>query len=93
MSIMNGSGSTKFDYSIIVTDEFDTNVYTGQIRGNDLNSAARNVVRARTDWLDEGFGDVLEPVITISRDSDGNFIVDVESHGLGEAGIVLERIS
>jgi hypothetical protein len=82
----------KFDYSIIHTNDVDTYIYTGEVSG-DLESAARSVLRERTDLLDDGFGDALAPTIEISRQADGTFIVDIDTHGLGEAGILLQKIS
>lgn len=82
----------KYDYSIIYTNDVDTYIYTGEVSG-DLESAARSVLKERTDLLDDGFGDALAPTIEISRQSDGSFIVDIDTHGLGEAGILLEQVA
>lgn len=84
---------TEYNYNIIVVDENDeVEILSGTVQGSEPRLAARSIVERSTDWY-ESDCDALTPTIEISRDRDGNFIVDVDSHGLGEAGIVLEQIS
>lgn len=67
----------------------DGPAYAGTIRGNDPRDAARNVIRARSDILDDAYCTELEPVFTVERNADGTFTVEVETHGLGDATITL----
>ena len=83
---------SEYLYNIIVVDENDeVGIYSGVSSGNDLHAMAQVVVEAHTDWFDP-YCDALTPTIEIERDSDGNFIVNVDSHGLGSAGIVLTGV-
>ncbi len=86
----------KYDYSIVLTDAEDANecdVFTGEVEANSPHEAATEVIRTRTDWLEDVFAN-LAPTIELSRNSDfGVFEADVDSHGLGHAGIVLEKVS
>ena len=84
---------TEYLYNMIVVDENDNvEILDGIIAASEPRLAAQSVVEVRTDWCDS-LCEALQPVIEISRDSDGNFIVDVDSHGLGNAGIVLTQIA
>jgi len=65
--------------------------YAGTICGRDPREAARNVIRARSDILDDAYCTELEPVFTVERNADGSFTVEVETHGLGDATIQLMR--
>ena len=95
--LMNGEGNQEYDYGMIFTDDFHgTNVYTGTIRANNPREAAYNVVRKHTDLVDDWYRDrpdFLEPVFTVARNTDGTFTADIETHGLGEVGVSLTRIS
>ena len=77
---------------IVVSEDEEVGIYSGVASGNDLHAVAHVVVEAHTDWFDLDC-DALTPTIEISRNSDGGFEVDVDSHGLGKAGIVLEQVS
>lgn len=68
----------------------DGPAYAGSIDGADPRDAARNVLRERSDILDNTFAG-LEPVFTVERNADGSFTVEVETHGLGDATIDLLR--
>lgn len=84
---------TEYNYNMIIVDENDkVDILSGTIAATEPRLAAQSVVEIRTDWC-ESFCDALQPTIEIERDSDGNFVVDVDSHGLGKAGIVLEQVS
>jgi len=67
----------------------DGPAYAGVIEGSDPRDAARNVVAYRTDILDDT--GALAPVFTISRNSDGTFTAEVDTHGLGDIVVDLER--
>ena len=88
----------KYDYSIILSDAEDSlatecDVFTGSVEANTTRQAVRKVLNERTAWLEYEFND-LSPTIEISRNSElGVFEVNVDSHGLGVAGIVLEQVS
>lgn len=69
----------------------DGHSYAGTICGRDPREAARNVIRARSDILDDAFCTELEPVFTVERNADGSFTVEVETHGLGDVTIQLMR--
>ena len=65
--------------------------YAGVISGNDPRHAARNILRERTDILDDVYGDHLEPVFDVVRNSDGSFTVEVDTHGLDDCVVHLLR--
>ena len=67
----------------------DGPAYAGSIDGADPRDAARNVLRERSDVLDDSLGDTLEPVFEVSRNADGSFTVEIETHGLGDATVDL----
>ena len=69
----------------------DGHSYAGVIRGRDPREAARNVILARSDILDDAYCNELEPVFTVERNADGTFTVEVETHGLGDVTITLTR--
>jgi len=84
---------SEYNYNIIIVDENDeVEILSGTILGSEPRHAARTVIETETDWC-ESYCDALDPTITVERDSDGNFVVDVDSHGLGKAGIVLTKVS
>lgn len=78
----------KTEYGYTITPE-DGPAYAGVIEGRDPRDAARNVVAARTTILDDT--GALAPVFTISRNSDGTFTVEVDTHGLGDITVDLQR--
>jgi len=65
--------------------------YAGVIRGNDPRHAARNVLKARSDILDDVYGEHLEPVFDVTRNPDGSFTVEVDTHGLDDCTVQLLR--
>ena len=69
----------------------DGPAYAGSIDGADPRDAARNVLRERSDILDDSFGDTLEPVFDVVRNSDGSFTVEVDTHGLDDCVVHLLR--
>ena len=84
---------TEYYYNMIIVDENDNvDILSGTIAATEPRLAAKSVVEDKTDWC-ESFCDALQPTIEIERDSDGNFIVDVDSHGLGKAGIVMTQVA
>jgi len=84
---------SEYNYNLIIVDENDeVEILSGTIFGSEPRLAARTVIESKTEWY-ESYCDALQPTITVERDSDGNFVVDVDSHGLGNAGIVLTKVS
>ena len=84
---------SEYNYNIIIVDDNDeAEILSGTVCAAEPRLAARTIVEAETDWCDS-YCDALDPTIHVERDSDGNFVVDVDSHGLGKAGIVLEQVS
>ena len=93
-------GAQEYGYTITFHDGVEYNgtillegghSYAGVIRGKDPRDAARNVIRARTDMLDEFYGDELELVYDVVRNADGSFTVEVDTHGLDDCVIQLQR--
>lgn len=84
---------TEYYYNLIIVDENDeVEILSGLVHGSEPRLAAQSVIERDTEWCDSPC-DALNPTIEIERDSDGNFVVDVDSHGLGKAGIVLTQVS
>lgn len=92
-------GAQEYGYTISFHDgvEFNGTIllesghsYAGVIRGNDPRDAARNVILARTDMLDEFYGKELELVFDVVRNADGSFTVEVDTHGLDDCVIQLQ---
>jgi len=90
---MENNRMTEYYYNLIIVDENDeVEILSGLVDGSDPRLAAQSVIERDTEWCDAPC-DALNPTIEIERDSDGNFVVDVDSHGLGKAGIVLTQVS
>jgi len=84
----------KYGYIMILTDDDDNDVSVegGEIDANDPREAAKQALCIETDWLDNQFAG-LEPIIEITRNTQfGVFEAHVESHGLGNAAMILEVV-
>lgn len=82
---------SEYNYNIIIVDDNDeVEILSGTVCAAEPRLAARTIVEAETDWCDS-YCDALDPTIHVERDS--KVVVDVDSHGLGKAGIVLEQVS
>ena len=93
-------GTSEYGYTITFHDGVEHNgtillegghSYAGVIRGNNPSHAARNVLKARSDILDDVYGEHLEPVFDVTRNTDGSFTVEVDTHGLDDCTIELLR--
>ena len=82
----------KYDYSVVVTDKELSNkcdIFTGECEGSTPLEAVNGALGETTDWLENEFAN-LAPTVEISRDLRFSaWRADVDSHGLGEAGVVL----
>lgn len=77
--------------TIIKNDDIDA-IVRGRIEANDPRDAAEKIVSACRPDLDDGF-DSLAPDFTISRNRDGSFSVEVDTHGLVDPTLRLEVVA
>ncbi len=80
----------KYDFLIIGGGSI--NLTSGQVEASEPSIAILSVVRDNTDLLDDVFVG-LTPDIAVSRNSDGTFDAQVDTHGLKDFTIHLESVS
>ena len=83
-----------YGYTFVLSDEEqnDVSIKSGLVKTSDPRRAVTMVLQAETDWLDDDLPG-LEPTIEITRNTEFEvFEAGVESHGLGNAGIILEKV-
>ena len=79
-------------HSTIIESDCKT-INRGNITANDPKDAIAKIVEAlRPDLSEDDFAH-LAPVITIERNQNGSFTVDIETHGLCNATLELEQTS
>lgn len=81
----------KYDYVMVLRND-NIDVHTGTIDARDPRNAAESIVREHTDWIDEVFAN-LNPSIEVWRQGDHSHQAEVDSHGLGEASILIEQVA
>lgn len=67
-------------------------IVRGYIEASDPRDAAEKIVNEHRPDLNDGF-DYLTPEFAIERNRDGSFSVEVDTHGLVDATIKLEKVS
>jgi hypothetical protein len=67
-------------------------IVRGRIEASDPRDAAEKIVNEHRSDLNDGF-DYFTPEFEIARNRDGSFSVEVDTHGLVDATIELEKVS
>ncbi len=83
----------KYDYSMILSNVENSvaedDIFTGEAEGSTPRQAIKDVLNKRTEWLEDEFAG-LSPTIEISKNTTlEGFEAEVDSHGLGNASIIL----
>ncbi len=81
------------DIHTYVIDADCSRIQRGNITANDPQDATARIIEALRPDLVEDDCPQLAPVITIERNQNGSFTVDIETHGLCNATLDLEQTS
>ena len=65
----------------------------GEVAAHDMHDAVTRIIKALRPELVEDDCPQLAPVITIERNQNGSFTVDIETHGLCNATLDIEQTS
>lgn len=90
---MNFIFELRSDVHTRIIDADLNSIQRGEVTGHDMHDAIKRVIGALRPDLVEDDCPQLAPVITIERNQNGSFTVDIETHGLCNATLDIEQTS